>query len=180
MPQLIELATPGDAAAIADIRIRAAEDLTDRFGPGHWSSLASERSVLAGMRIARILVARSGANPIGTLTLQTRKPWAIDVSYFTECRKPWYITNMAVDPGQQHNGVGRSLMDAAERFVRGWGGDAIRLDAYDDPAGAGAFYEKCGYVERGRVVFRVVPLVYYEKRLSDERRAMSDGRRDDE
>jgi len=40
--------------------------------------------------------------------------------------------------------------------------DAIRLDAYDSPAGAGDFYAKCGFNERGRVVYRNDPLVYYE------------------
>lgn len=167
-PPLIELATPDDAAAIAGVRVRAAEDLTERFGAGHWSSLASERNVVVGMRTCRVLVARLGGEVVGTLSLQTKKPWAIDVSYFTECTTPWYLTNMAVDPGRQRTGIGRMLMDAAERFVGEWGGDAIRLDAYDDPAGAGEFYTKCGYVERGRVVYRVVPLVYYEKQLRVE------------
>ena len=40
--------------------------------------------------------------------------------------------------------------------------DAIRLDAYDAHAGAGSFYAKCGFKERGRVVYRDDPLVYYE------------------
>ena len=40
--------------------------------------------------------------------------------------------------------------------------DALRLDAYDSPAGAGDFYLKCGFKERGRVVYRGDPLVYYE------------------
>jgi len=168
MPTSIELATPRDAAAIAAVRVRAAEDLTERFGAGHWSSLPSERSVILGMRTGRVLVARVGGNVVGTLNLQTKKPWAIDVNYFTVCRKPWYLTNMAVDPSRQRRGIGRALMDAAEQFVGEWRGDTVRLDAYDDPAGAGAFYEKCGYTERGRVVYRVVPLVYYEKQLRVE------------
>jgi GNAT superfamily N-acetyltransferase len=165
MHTLVELASPDDAAAIADIRVRAAEDLTERFGAGHWSSLASERSVLAGMKLGRVVVARSGAAVVGTLNLQTKKPWAIDTSYFTPRMKPWYLTNMAVDPKHQRQGVGRELMVAAERLVREWGGDAIRLDAYDSPAGAGPFYAKCGLREVGRVTYRVVPLIYYEKVL---------------
>jgi GNAT superfamily N-acetyltransferase len=162
MRSLVELARPDDAAVIAAIRVRAAEDLTERFGAGHWSSLATERSVLSGMKTGRVLVARSGAATVGTLNLQTKKPWAIDTSYFTPGRRPWYLTNMAVDPLHQRMGVGRALMMAAERMVRDWGGDAIRLDAYDSPAGAGAFYEKCGLREVGHATYRIVPLVYYE------------------
>jgi hypothetical protein len=46
--------------------------------------------------------------------------------------------------------------------VRAWPGDAIRLDAYDAEAGAGKFYAKCGFRERGRVVYRKTPLIYFE------------------
>ncbi|HEX9565703.1 MAG TPA: GNAT family N-acetyltransferase [Gemmatimonadaceae bacterium] len=165
---LIELARPDDAGAIAAIRVRAAEDLTERFGGGHWSSLASEKNVVSGMRTGRVVVARRGATVVGTLSLQTKKPWAIDTTYFTQSSAPWYLTNMAVDPSQQRKGVGRELMVDAERFVREWGGDAIRLDAYDSPAGAGSFYARCGYREVGRVTYRVVPLVYYERVVSEE------------
>lgn len=42
------------------------------------------------------------------------------------------------------------------------GGHAIRLDAYDATAGAGGFYARCGFAERGWVVHRGVPLVYFE------------------
>jgi hypothetical protein len=40
--------------------------------------------------------------------------------------------------------------------------DTLRLDAYDSPAGAGPFYEKCAFREVGRVRYREVPLVYYQ------------------
>ena len=42
---------------------------------------------------------------------------------------------------------------------------AIRLDAYKGPAGAGAFYAKCGFSERGRVSYRATRLIYYEMLL---------------
>jgi hypothetical protein len=43
-----------------------------------------------------------------------------------------------------------------------WPSDAIRLGAYDADAGAGAFYEKCGFQEVGRATYRTVPLIYFE------------------
>ena len=39
----------------------------------------------------------------------------------------------------------------------------IPVDEAD--AGAGGFYAKCGYAERGRTAFRSVPLIYYERVL---------------
>jgi hypothetical protein len=41
--------------------------------------------------------------------------------------------------------------------------DALRLDAYDGAAGAGEFYARCGFQERGRVTYKGNPLVSYER-----------------
>ena len=99
---------------------------------------------------------------MGTLQLPTKKPWAIDVSYFTPVKKALYLTNMAVIPSLQRQGIGRRLMEEAVKQARSWPADAIRLDAFDAEAGAGAFYAKCGFREVGRVTYRKAPLVYYE------------------
>ncbi len=56
-------------------------------------------------------------------------------------------------------------MERASALAREWPADAIRLDAYDAGAGAGAFYLACGYREVGRVTYRGVPLVYFETLL---------------
>jgi ribosomal protein S18 acetylase RimI-like enzyme len=69
---------------------------------------------------------------------------------------------MAVRPGFQRRGLGRNCVDEAVRVAREWPADAIRLDAYDADAGAGAFYAKCGFTETGRATYRSTPLVYYE------------------
>jgi ribosomal protein S18 acetylase RimI-like enzyme len=57
-------------------------------------------------------------------------------------------------------------MKEAERIARACGADAIRLDAYDATAGAGGFYAKCGFTEKGRVTYRNAPLIYYELLLA--------------
>jgi GNAT superfamily N-acetyltransferase len=161
----IELATPADATAIAAVRIAAADDLTVRHGYGHWSSLASERGVVASMKHSQVLVARFDGEIVATLRLATRKPWAIDASYFTPRSRPIYLTDMAVHPRHQRRGVGRRAVDEARRIARDWPGDCLRLDAYDAAAGAGPFYEKCGFREVGRAGYRGTPLIYYEALL---------------
>lgn len=162
---MIGPASAGDAAAIAALRNAAAEHLTQRYGPGHWSSFATERGVLRALRLPQVLVARDGSRLVGTLRLATTKPWAIDVAYFTKVPRALYLTDMAVDPESQGQGVGRRLLVEAERVARAWPSQAIRLDAYDAAAGAGGFYAKCGYREMGRVIYRKTPLVYYERVL---------------
>lgn len=156
-------ATNEDAIAIAAIRSRAADALTAEFGQGHWSSPATEKGVLFGMRYARVLLAKRTGRILGTLRLANRKPWAIDPEYFTPVHRAVYLTDMAVDPAVQRKGVGRALLDHALTVALDWPANSIRLDAYDAPAGAGGFYAKCGFREVGRVVYRKTPLIYFEK-----------------
>jgi GNAT superfamily N-acetyltransferase len=156
------LAGPADATVLAELRSAAARELTARHGQGHWSSETSERGAVADLRHAQVWIARRRQTVVGTFRLATKKPWAIDRSYFTDCKRPIYLTNMAVHPDFQRQGVGRSCLEHAIERVRQWPGDAIRLDAYDAEAGAGPFYQKCGFREVGRAVYRTTPLVYYE------------------
>jgi GNAT superfamily N-acetyltransferase len=155
-------ATNADAAAVAALRTAVAECLTRDFGKGHWSSCVTERGVLYAIRTSRVLVFRRRSTIIATLTLATKKPWAIDKSYFAPSKRPLYLTAMAVRPDLQRQGIGSYCLDEAKRIAQAWPADAIRLDAYDSVAGAGEFYAKCGFREVGRVIYRNTPLVYYE------------------
>lgn len=156
-------ASEPDAAAIAALRVTTAAVLTERFGRGHWSGEATDRGVIAGMHDAKIWIARRASSIVGTFRLSTVKPWAIDKSYFAPSVAPLYLTDMAVRPDLQGRGIGRRCIAKAIEVAVAWPADAIRLDAYDSEAGAGAFYEKCEFHEVGRVSYRGVPLVYYQR-----------------
>jgi GNAT superfamily N-acetyltransferase len=112
-----------------------------------------------------VLLARRGKKLAGTLTLLTKKPWAIDPRYFTPAKRPLHLVSMAVAPALQRNGVGRALLAHAATIARAWPADAIWLDAWDAEAGAGGFYAGCGYREVGRASYRGAALIYYELRL---------------
>ena len=167
MKLVLETATTEDAAALAELHRKVAEHLTRGFGRGHWSSSPSERSILSNLRkdprFSRTLIARNtGSHIVAVLRLATKKPWAIDTSYFTPASRPLYLTGMAVEPELQRSGIGRLMMKEAEDLARAWPADAIRLDAFDAAAGAGPFYAKCGYREVARVIYKQDPLVYFE------------------
>lgn len=155
-------ASDDDEVDVTRLRAAVAEDLTRRFGHGHWSSVATEKAVLRDIRTSHVLLARTGSRAVGTLRLATRKPWAIDPKYFSQSANVLYLTDMAVDPQVQGRGIGRRCLEQARAVAAAWPADAIRLDAYDGEAGAGEFYRKCGFHERGRITYRRTPLVYYE------------------
>jgi GNAT superfamily N-acetyltransferase len=158
----LELATHADAPDLAALHSAVGEHLTSLHGSGPWSTKPSEKQVLRAMRTEKVFVARQAREIIATLHLATKKPWAIDTSYFAPCRKPLYLLGMAVTPGRQRQGIGRRCLEEAKRIATAWPADAIRLDAFDAKAGAGSFYARCGYTEVGRVTYRNSPLVYYE------------------
>jgi GNAT superfamily N-acetyltransferase len=156
-----------DVPAMAALHNAAAGALTARFGAGHWSSAVTERSAELSLRHARVRVGAAGGRILTVLRLATKKPWAIDVSYFTSVKRPLYLTGMTISVAHQGQGLGRSAMEDALATAAEWPADAVRLDAYDAKAGAGGFYAKCGFEERGRVVYKDNPLVYFELVLPD-------------
>ena len=163
-------ATPDDVAAIAGLHNAAAGALTARHGPGPWSALATERGTMlalrhARIRHARIRVGRDGKRIVTVLRLATKKPWAIDVSYFTPVKRPLYPTGMVVSVAHQGQGLGRLALEDAVAVAQRWPADAIRLDAFDADAGPGRFYIRCGFTERGMVVYKSDLLVYLERLL---------------
>jgi GNAT superfamily N-acetyltransferase len=159
-------ATLKDIPVIAALHNAAAGALTARFGEGHWSSLVTERGTAASQRHACVRVGKSGKRILTVLRLATKKPWAIDVSYFSPVKRPLYLTGMSVAVTHQGQGLGRLALEDAIAVAREWPADAIRLDAYDGDAGAGPFYAKCGFLDRGRAVYKRDPLVYYELLLA--------------
>jgi GNAT superfamily N-acetyltransferase len=68
-----------------------------------------------------------------------------------------------VAPGRQRSGVGRALLAEALFAARAFPAEALRLDAYEAPAGAGHFYRKCGYRHVGGKTYRGVRLLYFEQ-----------------
>lgn len=159
-----------DAASLAALHNTVAQHLTREFGQGPWSGSQSERGVLNNLRkpdFSRILIARTKRGRIiATLRLATKKPWAIDTSYFIAVKRPLYLTGMAVHPDYQRQGIGRLILKVAETAARTWPADAIRLDAFDAEAGAGPFYAKSGYREVAHVTYKQNPLIYFELLLS--------------
>jgi GNAT superfamily N-acetyltransferase len=158
-------ATDRDVPALATLHTSVAAHLTAQYGQGPWSGETTEKGVRFAMRMSKVFVARSGTEIVGALRLTTRKPWAIDTRHFSPSRKPLYLLAMAIAPAKQRRGLGTRCLKEAVKIAQAWPADAIRLDAFDAPAGAGGFYTKCGWTEMGRATYRGASLIYFELRL---------------
>lgn len=158
----LEAAAAEDAADLVTLRADVNRRLLSTYGDGYWIAGSTEKGVLFAMTRGTVLIARHSGKLLATLTLSKRKPWSIDTKYFTASPRPLYLTAMEVSPDMQRQGIGRQCLEEARRIAREWPADAIRLDAYDAPAGAGDFYRKCGYREVGRATYRTAPLIYFE------------------
>ncbi len=161
----LQKALPEQATAIASLRRAVADNLTRQFGHGPWSSGGTEKGVLFDLRNSQLYVVTHQDKLIASLRLDTKKPWAIDLKYFSAIRKPVYLLAMAVHPDWQRKGIGRLCIDEVKRIGKSMPADAIRLDAYAAEAGAGEFYSKCGFQEVGRASYRNCPLIYFEMLL---------------
>jgi GNAT superfamily N-acetyltransferase len=162
MNAAISPAMISDAAALLALRTAVAEGMTRDFGAGDWSQPPTRPDVLRQLRASQVLVARRGAELVGTVRLAQALPWAIDASAFTPVTKALYVLGLAVAPPWRNRGIGRELMDAAKDLARCSGAQALWLDAYERRAGAGEFYLKCGFRQVGGTKYREEPLIYFE------------------
>ena len=84
-------ATQSDIPALLKLRLAVDADQAERFGKNRWSTTINEKSVARGLKSSRVLLARRHGRIIGTLRMETKKPWAIDLRYFTPVAKAVYL-----------------------------------------------------------------------------------------
>jgi GNAT superfamily N-acetyltransferase len=92
---------------------------------------------------ARVFVALSAKAIVGLATVHLRHTINHDVPIAQ-------LTLLVVDEANRTRGVGRALVEAAERFAREQGSNRINVTTALDRAGAHAFYERIGYKQTGR------------------------------
>jgi GNAT superfamily N-acetyltransferase len=164
---LLAAATEADAEEIATLSNAVAADVARRSGSAVGTHRTTAKGVLFHLRHGQILIARLKGRIAGSLVLVKKKPWAIDVTYFSPVPSPLYLLSMSVDPASQRKGIGSKLIAYAKATAKLRGCDSIRLDAFEESPWAGAFYASCGFSERGRTIYRIARLVYFECLLGD-------------
>lgn len=151
-----------DVAALMKLRAEVARDMSDRFGKGGWSSVPTKADIVRQLRASHVLVAREGAEVVGTVRLAPVQPGIIDTSAFTPVSTAIYVLGLAVAVHRRNFAIGHSLMNATKDFAQKSSANALWLDAYDHAAGAGPFYERCGFRRCGKKPHGSIDLWLYE------------------
>ncbi len=160
------LARAGDARAVLALQQAVAVKLKADFGEGHWTSSRTLKTIKKHIEQDHIHLTEIDSETCGTFRLDQTKIGFYQKAWFANPDDPaLYLTDMAIDPTHQRQGLGRATMHEIERIARDKDCKAVRFDAYDAAAGAAPFYEKCGYAEVHRGPVGATKLIYFEKVL---------------
>lgn len=122
------------------------------FMGGQRTDAASLRADLAAKPGSTILTLREaeGDTPCGCVWLEPQGDGV------------WLLGMLAVDPGQQAGGIGRTLIEGAAAHARAEGGKVIKLTVIDIRDTLIAWYERRGYARTG-----FEPFPYNDRRIGD-------------
>jgi ribosomal protein S18 acetylase RimI-like enzyme len=140
-------ATAEDVDAVVDLVQSAYRGPASRRG---WTT---EADLLEGQRIDRAMLDEVLAQPATTVLLAERDGTLLACC---ELERPErggvaHLGMFAVDPDRQGGGVGRSVLQHAERLAgQDWGAGSIELSVIEQRSELIAWYERNGYLRTGR------------------------------
>ncbi len=137
-------------------------------GAGSAEGWTTEAGILDGQRVDHEMLVETLARP-DTIVLLARD--AGTLVGCCELQRPTdgaaHLGMFAVAPGLQGGGIGRHVLDEAERIARDeWGAERLELEVIDIRDSLIAWYERRGYVRTG--VFE--PFPYGDERFGVPRR----------
>jgi GNAT superfamily N-acetyltransferase len=148
-PWTLRRADAADAAAIAECAVEAFRHYIPRLG---LEPIPMTKDYGASIANAQVWVAQRQEQVVAALVLDiTDEGFLIDV--------------IAVRPAQQGTGVGRALLELAEREARRQGHDSIYLFTNEKMTENRALYERIGYVEYKRLALAQRTRVFMRKPL---------------
>jgi ribosomal protein S18 acetylase RimI-like enzyme len=92
-----------------------------------------------------------------------------DIKWLSEDNINLYIHRLAVHPQFQKKGIGRKMMDFAEKYAKSNNYESVRLDTFSKNKRNNIFYENRGYIKLGNVYFPKqsrFPFHCYEKLIN--------------
>ena len=165
----VRLAEVGDLDDLLVLLRTCVQEMQAR-GLDQWDDIYPDRATLARDIETRTLylATRAGAPVLGALTLNQRQdPEYADVAWQIAVEPIAVVHRLMVSPSAQRTGMGRFLMEFAEREAHRLGYRAIRLDTMDANQRALAFYRALGYRQAGGVRFRRGAFTCFERRVGE-------------
>jgi len=160
--------------AIFEMRRASSENLTEKLGPGPWSSPSRlpsirERIALADpvwLRKKTIFVALQNGAVVGSVSVASFLPSFWKPRYWSVADATALgVFDLVVFPHLQRQGLGRYLMGGVEMEARSHGFSVVRLDAFAENPHSVGFYRHIGYDDRGEIDVRGCRLRLFEKPL---------------
>lgn len=182
---LLRLATPQDAAALADLGRRAVsakfqhlykpEDFATFLGQAHSEAKVAKEIADPGMRVA--VIEQDGALiAFCKLVLESTMP-----AGHSDARAPLELKQLYTDPARIGGGLGARLMDWAMTQAKELGADEIQLSVYSENPEAQRFYHRYGFAKIADIEFWVGdhcdPEFMYAKRLVSEGHGLAEAER---
>lgn len=136
---------------------------------GQWLPGPFRRDRIASsIELGQVYLAKQEEEAIGTLTLQ----WSDKLVWGDVPDDAGYVHRLAIRRAFAGNGLGRLLLQWAEDIAASVGKHYLRLDCWTDNLTLCQYYERAGYICRGKLVFQGKQQAWntslYEKNLQEK------------
>jgi ribosomal protein S18 acetylase RimI-like enzyme len=154
-----------DLDAAAEILDEAAHWLASRGLPG-WApegfrtpQTVERRALVAAFEAGELYLGWQNGSAVATVSLLSE-----DRLYWPQAPPDAsYVHRLAVRRNAVGRGIGRAVLDWAEKEALNRGRTCLRLDCVASDAAIRAYYERAGFRHRGDVVVRGVDMSLYER-----------------
>lgn len=133
--------------------------------PNAWNS----ESYIKGARTSDALLrAEIAGNPDGRQLVWRDESGALRGTVWVAPKSDgvWYLGSLTIDPAAQNGGLGRTLLSAAEDWVKAYGGTSVRMTVIHIRAGLLAWYQRRGYT----ITDETEPFPYGDDRFGEPQR----------
>jgi ribosomal protein S18 acetylase RimI-like enzyme len=142
----IRPATPADAPALAGLVNSAYRGDSSRAG---WTT---EADLLGGQRIDAARLTGTIATPANVILVHVREDGLVACVHLERTGDDCYLGLLTVRPTAQGSGVGRQLLEAAERWAtEHWASRAMHMTVIVQRDELIAWYERHGYERTGKI-----------------------------
>lgn len=123
----------------------------------------SRQSIAEKIKLEEVYLAKQKQRPIGTITLQ----WSDKFFWVDDDTDAGYVHKLAIKPSYTGKGLGRQLLEWAERATKAAGKNCLRLDCMFENPRIRQYYEDAGFEYRGEVKGVGWRAALYEKQLTN-------------